>query len=240
MNPAIYISILKEYLIKSINIFPIIIGSISFILYAGLGNIAFLFLFIGIALVVPAGVFCLQSILDYIFRLFKMTDDKWKKIEISKTGESTSIFTQTTGIPTNVVPSYWMTSVFFFGSYLFLNANKIYHLPPPKIQERVDPISAQADQTNKQIDERNNQLEMRYESRLSSAVIFMILSILIPFLLILFKMMNKTENGINFFLNFLFSGLLGIGLGTGLLEALQSCNSNTLTDIFGIAGQMRT
>jgi hypothetical protein len=39
---------MKEYLLRGVSLFPILIATVSFILFAGLGNTAFLFLFIGL------------------------------------------------------------------------------------------------------------------------------------------------------------------------------------------------
>ncbi len=50
---------MKEYLLRGITLFPILIATVSFVIFAGIGNTAFLFLFMGLGLLLP--------ILLYIF-----------------------------------------------------------------------------------------------------------------------------------------------------------------------------
>jgi hypothetical protein len=243
MNLALYISILKEYITKSINIFPLIISTVSLILFSTIGSIPFLFLFIGIAIVVPVGVFLGQRVIYFLFRILPVllkkspvSDQYWKKIEISKSGESTSIFTDNSQTQSIVLPSYWLTSVFFFGSYLFTNARYIYDIKEPTY------ITIPAGSTSEKIAEitdKNSKIESKYNNRITASIILMVFSIIVPLILIIFKFIKRTESISNFILSFIVSGGIGIGIATGWVRLLMECNSQQVMDIFGITGQLR-
>lgn len=116
----------KQYLSRSVSLFPILIATVSYFLFAGLGNIAFLFLFIGLAIVVPASVFVMNLGFSTLLGYLSFIPEK-----LWKTSAVDCMFRGGDGLIRPVVPSYWMAAVIFFVTYFLSNAVSLYTRDPP-------------------------------------------------------------------------------------------------------------
>jgi hypothetical protein len=111
---------MKEYLVRGISLFPILIATVSFVLFAGLGNTAFLFLFIGLGFLVP--------ILVYILNLgASVALESFPNIWAVK-GTDCMFRNGSDGVK-SAFPSYWMSGTVFFIVYFLLNAYTLYTRP---------------------------------------------------------------------------------------------------------------
>ena len=110
--------LIKQYLSRSVSLFPILIATISYFLFAGLGNIAFLFLFIGLVILVPASAFVFNLGFSTLLGYMKFIPES-----LWKTSTVNCMFRGGDGLITPVIPSYWMSAVIFFTTYFFASKN---------------------------------------------------------------------------------------------------------------------
>jgi hypothetical protein len=133
--------LIKQYLSRSVSLFPILIATISYFMFAGLGNIAFLFLFVGLAILVPACVFIgnlgFSTLLGYM---------KFIPESLWKTTTADCMFRGGDNLLRPVVPSYWMSAIIFFITYFFMNAFTLYNreAAPGSSPDKVKARKAQA------------------------------------------------------------------------------------------------
>jgi len=87
----------------------------------GTGNLGLFLLFVGQAIIVPAGVFIMNLVGRLLGPLAKVpaTDLNQLVPSVPKTGVEDSVF-----------PSYWVAQTAFFFGYLFWNAYSLYGLEP--------------------------------------------------------------------------------------------------------------
>jgi len=111
---------MKQYLLRGISLFPILIATVSFILFAGLGNTAFLFLFIGLGFLVPIIVYILNLAAG---AALKNIPSLW-----AVRGTDCMFRNGSDGMK-SAFPSYWMSGTVFFLVYFLLNAYTLYTRP---------------------------------------------------------------------------------------------------------------
>jgi len=193
---------------------PLILISIVFFLGFGLGNAGLLFLSAGQMILVPIAVFMCHLIPDLLVwlsngKLYKIFDVPYS--DIGQLVPSIPVSAFTTEI--NVWPSYWMAHFTFFCSYLLVNANAVYKLPP---------ISDSPD------------YESKVQARKSRATVIMIFIVAIFLALSLIRLRyTHTEH----IFGALFATVIFGLLGWGWFEASNSLGIRTM-DIFGVVQQM--
>ena len=111
---------MKEYLLRGVSLFPILIATVSFVLFAGLGNTAFLFLFIGLGFLVPILVYILFLAAGIVLTNFPT---------ILYVKDANCMFRNGSDGMKSVFPSYWMSGTVFFIVYFLLNAYTLYTRP---------------------------------------------------------------------------------------------------------------
>jgi len=180
------------------------------------GNINLLFFFVGLAMLAPLGCLLLNVLWELIF---SNTPD-WMTVPLSlwkmdaATAEACNLFTSSSSvlpITMNVVPSYWLTIMAFFCTYLFLNANNLY---------------------NKQSSSKASKAAI--EARKNQTMISMIIVSLAAVLFTLVRYSTSCETGVGV----IVSWLLGGSLAQGWYSFMRQCGLGRLDDIFGISNRL--
>lgn len=185
---------------------PIILISTILFLGIGLGNAGLLFLSAGHIFIVPVAVMILHFFTQFL---------PFSKINYTDVGLLVPSSGITSGTQINVFPSYWVSHVTFFLTYIFFNAYAIYNLPPSS---------------------DNPADKSKVTNRISRTAIIMAFTAFtfVAFMFIRFKV-THSEKLVGMILGI---GVMG-GLGYGWYEASAAINIKTM-DIFGIIQQMTT
>lgn len=196
---------IRSTLISAFTQLPLLLIGFVGLLGIGLGNLGLFILFLGHAVLLPIAVPLFQLVTSRLFgegnpRFFVRASDIGRLVPSAPSVDYYQ----------NVAPSYWITHIWFFFTYLFTNAAKIY-----KIEK-----NPKADQA-------------LYNNRLGRAILLMtVASISVVAATVLRYMMGtETVAGI------LISAGLAVGLGYGWYEFAAFCGARH-ADIFGIAQQI--
>jgi hypothetical protein len=180
------------------------------------GNINFLFFFVGLAMLTPLATLIVNVLWEFLFSntpsWLTVPPFLWKMD--AATSETCNLFTSTTSrIPEviNVVPSYWLSIMSFFFTYLILNAQNLYN------KQSSSKASKAA------VDARKNQTMI-------SIIILSITAVLFT----LMRYSSSCETG----LGVIISWLLGGGLAYGWYKFMRQCGLGRLDDIFGISNRL--
>ena len=206
-----FVATLKDFLHIAFLKFPLIITGTLLVLGLVTVNTAFLWVSFG-AIVTAVAVFIVQL----LFSLIYSKKPEWASYFAVPSNEFCNILT-TTGKLTgqiNVSPSYWYSILFFFMSYLFMNALQIYNKPAGS-QATAEP------------DTLNN--------RQFQASMCMGLILLVSAIMIIVRM--TYSRGCETLIGFLLS-LGAIGIGIGWFNALVDCGEDRAFDMFGILGRI--
>ena len=110
---------------------PVLLSTTILVLGMAQGNINLIFFFVGLAMLSPLASFIVNVLWELLFsntpKWATIPEHLWKVDAAS--AEACSLFTTTVSkLPETmtVVPSYWLTMMSFFFTYLFLNANNLY------------------------------------------------------------------------------------------------------------------
>jgi hypothetical protein len=190
---------------------PVILGGSVLLLGLLQSNFNLLFFFTGLFLITPIAATILNGVCELLFSLTPIPQSLW--IVPGGGAEACSIFTSSFGssTPINSVPSYWMSMIGFFFSYLFFNAYTLY----TKQGESKAPQEA-------------------IMARKSQAVMSMILLSAIGILFTIMRYGTSCETAIGI----LVSWLLGGGLAYGWYEFMKRCGMGRLDDLFGISNRI--
>jgi hypothetical protein len=207
---------IKEFIVAGIQSLPIIIGGISLLLACGTANTGYAIVFSFMALVVPMTVFLLnkaaplfQMLINWIRRnIFKLEDLSFM---VPDNGICKIVQSSATS-PGIAFPSYWMASVVFFFSFVFFNGLSLYNYTSSE--------TADGDKVN---------------ARKTHAIIGMVLSALIGFGLVIWRITTGCEH--KSFLGVIF-GLLFIGLAYGLYTAFEKCGLIRVIDLYGVGARL--
>ncbi len=205
-----FVVTLKDFLHVGFLKFPLIITGTLFVLGLVTVNTAYLWVTMG-AIVTATCVWLLQLLFTFI--LIKKPD--WASIFSVSPNEFCSILTtgKQTGL-INVTPSYWLSILFFFATYVFMNALRIYNKPPGS-QSTADP------------DTLNNR---QFQAS-------MCMGLVVVFTFILFYLRLKYAWGCEKILGIILS-LGAIGIGIGWFNLLADCGEDRAFDLFGILGRI--
>lgn len=196
---------LRSLLINTFLSLPLLLIAFIGLLGIGLGNIGFFILFLGHALVLPVAI----PLLHLLSRLIGGVGNPSFYVRSSDVGQLVPSAIQDYSYQ-NVVPSYWLTHIWFFMGYLFTNALNIYKLP-------------KADKANPRL----------YANRRTRSIALMISTTV--FVLILTMLRYRT--GAETMLGVVASAAVGGGLGFGWYEFAKLCGARH-ADMFGIAQQI--
>jgi hypothetical protein len=132
---------IREFVIHGFRILPIVLASFAFIIGVGHANMAFFFLFVGIALIVPIANMLSNKIFGWLFSLG--VPEALYKISAAP-GSGCSVFGEFAN--TGDTASYWLAALIFFVSYTFINAYHLYNRPaqPNAPENKVDARKTQA------------------------------------------------------------------------------------------------
>jgi hypothetical protein len=202
----------KNLLSQGFHSLPVILSTTILVLGMTQGNINLLFFFIGLSVLTPLACLLLNIVGELAFSKLGVPDSLWKLDEA--TAEACKLITTTISeLPQtfNVIPSYWLSIMAFFFTYLFLNAQDLYS------KQSSSKASKAA------IDARKNQTMI-------SMVILSIAAILFT----LIRYSTTCEKG----LGVVISWVLGGSIAVGWHSFMRQCGLGRLDDIFGISNRL--
>jgi hypothetical protein len=186
---------------------PILLIGFVGLLSIGLGNLGLFVLFAGQAVIVPVAVALTQFITGFLGGdanplFFVRASDLGRLVP----SEASTLYMQ------NVAPSFWLTQIWFFLSYLFTNAVKVFRLEKDKTA-----------------------VAALYENRRMRAVALMTVAALSAVVITALRFFMGTETLVGAVISAVVGGLLG----WGWYEFAAFCGARH-ADIFGIAQQILT
>jgi hypothetical protein len=212
MDIAAQLYRIKEFIIAGTSSLPLILGGISLLLACSTANTGFAVLSVCLALIVPFTTYILNLASPIIIKIVQLI--------ASWFGEIPQFADQAAGIcrlvPTPEVgiaasfPSYWMASIVFFFTFVFMNGLSLYNFA--------------ANQTA---------ADDKVSSRKTHAIIGMAASVILGLLLLVWRYRTGCENGLGLFMSLAF-----IGLGYGLFTLFDSCGLLRVVDLYGIGARL--
>jgi hypothetical protein len=194
---------------------PVILSSTILVLGMTQGNINLLFLFVGFAILSPLACFIINVLWELLFSntpsWATIPTDLWKME--NATAEQCSLFFSKIEIPQtmNVVPSYWLTMMAFFFTYLLLNAHNLY---------------------NKQSESKASKAAV--DSRKNQTIMCMGMIVIFSIFFTIYRYSTTCEKG----LGVIISWLLGAGIAHGWYTFMKNCGLGRLDDVFGISNRL--
>jgi hypothetical protein len=113
-------------------------------------------------------------------------------------------------MPAAAFPSYWMASIVFFFTFVFMNGLSLYNFA--------------ANQTAS---------DDKVSSRKTHAIIGMAASVVLGLLLLSWRFKTGCENGLGLFMSLTF-----VGLGVGLFKIFDGCGLLRVVDLYGIGARL--
>lgn len=206
---------LREYIFLSLKELPFIVSIGPLFLGIAEGNINLLMLFIGVAIIAPIGAglagFILNILFGFLNNYISFKDISWWKQPMTDVSSLLTTYTNK-NIPVSVVPTYWLTMVLFFLSYLFINALSLYNQEPDK---KSDPE--------------------KVNNRKSQAIISIFLIIILGITIVASKIVL---HGGETLIGIIVGTSLGISLAYGWFSFLKQCGMRRLEDVFGIQARI--
>jgi hypothetical protein len=204
MDDSLLHTIQKTFVFAFLKL-PILLIAFTAFLSVTLGNIGTFMLFLGHTIAVPVTVWIAQLLL-------KVISVKGNPLFYVPSGDLTSLVKNaaTTDTYQMVVPSYWLSQVWFFLSYLFTNAAKVYSKP--------------AD---------GNTPKLKVDNRKARTTTIMIVTLVGALAL---TALRYTYTNTETLLGVFASMGVGIGLGVGWYYFAELCGAQ-YSDVFGIITQ---
>jgi len=206
----------RNLLAQGFRSLPVLLSSTILVLGMAQGNINLLFFFVGLAILSPTACLLVNLLWELIFSntpsWLTIPSVYWKVS--GGDSEQCNLFTlNDSSMPSiiNVVPSYWLTIMAFFFTYLISNASSLYK----KQENSKAPKSA---------------TEARKFQTLVSIVLLSACSII--FTILRFATQCETPLGV------IISWVLGGYLGYGWYTFMRGCGLGRLDDIFGISNRL--
>lgn len=191
---------IKQGLFSGFRSLPIALAVTTFIFAFMQTNVAFILLFVGLAIIVPISTTLTNLVLDFILSKTSLSPSMW---QVPVSAACTIV-----GSPAPIfgVPTFWMSSIVFFFTYITLNGISLY---------------------NREADEAADKNKVL--ARKSQALIGIILSVIIGIACIIGRiLLMGCETGVG-----VFAALITmIPLAIGWYNFGTECG---ITDIFGIA-----
>jgi len=211
-----FICLSRNFLSQGFRSLPVLLGGSVFFLGMAQGNFNLMFFFVGMFILTPLAAILINGLWELLFantpEWLTVPIDMWQLPAAS--AEACNIFTVGAGASVttlNVVPSFWMSMIAFFFTYLFANASALYE----KQETSKAPKTAVA-------------------ARKSQAMVSMIVVIGLAVLTTILRYGTSCETG----LGILVSWILGYSLGYGWYKFMRSCGLGRLDDLFGITNRI--
>ena len=203
----------RNFISQGFRSLPVILAGTTLLLGATQGNFNFLFFFVGLFVLAPTAALIVNGLTELAFvnvPILKLIPDiLW--LVPGGAGAQCALFSMPlsgdVSIAMNSVPTYWMTIMAFFYSYLFQNALSLYE------QQASSKAPANA------ISARKAQAGMCMAIIVALAIITTILR---------YATACETALGI------IVAWGLGIGIGVGWYSFMKACGLGRLDDLFGI------
>lgn len=209
---------LREYIFLSLKELPLIAGVAPLFLGITQGNMNLLMLAFGCIIIAPTGAglsgWLLKLLLGFIDSKVGWEGGYWK---LAASDVSPLLPESPQGVrPGNnfisVTPTYWLTIVMFFFSYLLINAVSLY---TQEARPNADPE--------------------KVNNRKSQSVIAMIMILVLGIFIIAAKVILQGGETV---LGVIVAGLVGGPLAYGWFNLLKRCGTGRLEDVFGIQARI--
>lgn len=210
----------RHILAQGFRSLPVILGGAIAVLGLTQGNFNLLFFFVGLCILTPTATLLVDALWELLFSPNSFTPS-WLKIPAELWIVSAASAEQCTlvsagrmaGIPAaaNTVPSYWLTMMAFFFSYLFYNAYDLY------TKQEVSNARPQAVQARK-----------------SQAGISMFMIVALGAVFTVLRYGTSCESA----LSVPISLVLGGGVAYGWYSFMRTCGLGRLDDLFGISNRI--
>ena len=210
----------RHILAQSFRSLPVILGGAIAVLGLTQGNFNLLFFFVGLCILTPTATLLVDALWELVFSTVSVLPS-WLKIPEAlwlvpaASAEQCTLVARgaMAGIPgaANTVPSYWLTMMAFFFSYLFYNAYDLYN------KQEVSKARPQAVQARK-----------------SQAAISMFMLVALGAVFTVIRYGTSCETA----LSIPVSIGLGGGLAYGWFTFMRNCGLGRLDDLFGISNRI--
>lgn len=203
----------RNFLSQGFRSLPVILAGTTLLLGATQGNLNFLFFFFGLFVLAPTSALLTNGILELLFVnvpfINQIPQNLW--LVPGAGGAECSLFSMPlsteASTPMNAVPTYWMTIMAFFYTYLFQNAQNLYsHQGNSKAPANL------------------------VAARKSQATMSMCIVVALAILTTVLRYATACETG----LGLIIAWTLGIGIGIGWYAFMRACGLGRLDDLFGI------
>lgn len=201
----------KNLLSQGFRSLPVILTSTILVLGMAQGNINLLFFFVGLAILSPTACLIVNLLWELIFKNVTSLPANYWQVPSGSVEQCNIFAVGTTSEIVNAVPSYWLTIMAFFFTYLIYNASDLYNKP--------ENVAAPKPAT-----------EARKFQTLTSMILLIVSGIVFTIL----RYATNCETGIGVLVSWLIGGLLAGGWYT----YMRSCGIGRLDDIFGISNRL--
>jgi hypothetical protein len=204
---------LKNFLAQGFRSLPVILAGTTLLLGATQANFNFLFFFVGLFILAPTAALVINGLTELAFvnipYINQIPQNLW--LVPGAGGAQCSLLSMPlsgqSSIPMNAVPTYWMTIMAFFFTYLFQNALNLYEYQANS-KAPANAVSA----------------------RKSQAAMSMFIVVVLAILTTIMRYATSCETG----LGMVIAWAVGIGIGSGWYSFMRACGLGRLDDLFGI------
>lgn len=201
---------IKEFIIAGVSALPLILAGVSLLLACSTANTGFAILFVCLALIVPFATFLLNIISPLLLRILSLISTEYFGSGGDIINAACKIAPSGDTMPAAAFPSYWMASIVFFFTFVFVNGLSLYNFAAG--QDAADD---------------------KVSSRKTHAIIGMASSIIIGLLLVYWRYNTGCENGLGLFMSLSF-----VGVGYGMFKAFDGCGLLRVIDLYGIGARL--
>lgn len=205
---------IKEFIIAGVSSLPIILGGISLLLACSTANTGFAILATCLALIVPFLTYLLNLVSPLLKKIIGLLPSQIIGEGPLFADQAATIcriapFSTDTAAAA-AFPSYWMSAIVFFFTFVFMNGLSLYNFATS--QDASDD---------------------KVSSRKTHAIIGMTASIILGLLLMSWRYNTGCENGLGLFMSLTF-----IALAYGLFTFFDGCGLLRVVDLYGIGARL--
>jgi hypothetical protein len=199
----------RNFLSQGFRSLPVVLSTAILVLGLTQANFNLLFFFFGMMILVPTGALLLNMILRLLFTSISVPEHLWKVPVVGAAQCSIYSLPGSVDITSSAsaVPSYWLSIMAFFFSYLIFNAITLYNLP------------SEEGASNEKVNTRKNQ-----------AMMSIIGITFVGIMTLMLRYATSCETG----LGVIVSLGLGVGLAKGWYDFMKNCGLGRLDDLFGV------
>ena len=208
MNIEASIAAMRDIITHMMRIMPIVMSVFALFAGAGVANVSYLFLALGLILVVPVVRAVTNPLFGMLFGAIPAINQTLYKIEA---GADCSVLGGKATSPEVMVPSYWWASVVFFGTYILLNA--------------VDMVSFESPATAP---------ANKVQARKAHAGMAIVIVIVLTAAMLIYRWTAGCETVLGAVIGTVGYSLLGYAW----FSLLKVCTNSNMTDLFGIASRL--